>query len=71
MLERQELKEIAWRNVDHRGSFGSCRCGRYKNIFGKIFDDVCGCTFRIDNPCSEDLLFMKEMVNIRLKELSA
>lgn len=67
----QELKEIAWRNVDHCSSCGSCGGGRYKNIFGKIFDDVCGCTFRIDNPCSEDLLFMKEMVSIRLKELSA
>ena len=64
----QELKEIAWRNVDHCGCCGSCDGGRHKNIFGKNFDDVCGCTFRIDNPCSEDLLFLKEMVNIRMKE---
>jgi len=31
-----------------------------------VIEDAFGCTFRIDNPCSEDLLFMKEMVNIRL-----
>lgn len=46
----QELKEIAWKNVDH---CGSCGGGRHKNLFGKIFEDVCGCTFRIDNPCSD------------------
>lgn len=63
-----ELKEIAWRKVDHCGHCGSCGGGRYKNIFGKVFNDVCGCTFRIDNPGSEDLLFLKEMVHIRMKE---
>lgn len=64
----QELKENAWRNVDHCGNCGSCGGGRYKNIFGKVFNDVCGCTFRIDNPNSEDLFFLKEMVNVRMKE---
>ena len=38
-------------------------------IFGKEFDKVCGCTFRIDNPNSEDLKFMKIMVQIRKKEI--
>ena len=36
----QELKEIAWRNVDHCDYCGSCSGERYKNIFWKIFDDV-------------------------------
>ena len=38
-------------------------------IFGKEFDDVCGCTFRIDNPKQEDLSFLKKMVEIRVKEI--
>ena len=40
-----------------------------RQIFGREFDYVCGCTFRIDNPKNEDLLFMKKMVEIRMKEI--
>ena len=43
---------------------------RHKIIFGKVFDDVCGCTFRIDNPKREDLSFLKEMAKIRIKEIT-
>ena len=63
------VKEAAWRYVDHCGHCGSCGGGRRKVIFGKEFDDVCGCTFRIDNPKNDDLLFMKKMVEIRKKEI--
>lgn len=35
----------------------------------KEFDDICGCTFRIDNPRAEDLLFLKKMVEIRINEV--
>ena len=38
-------------------------------IFGKKFDEVCGCTFRVDNPTEEDVEFLKFMVDIRIKEI--
>ena len=66
-----EGKETAWRYVDHCGQCGSCGGGRRKVIFGKKFDDVCGCTFRIDNPKYEDLPFLKKMVEIRRKEINS
>ena len=28
----------------------------------KEFNDVCGCTFRIDNPKSDDLYFLKKIL---------
>lgn len=65
------IKASAWKYVDHCGHCGSCGGGRHKVIFGKEFDDVCGCTFRIDNPQNEDMPFLKEMVAIRLKEISS
>lgn len=40
-----------------------------KNIFGKIFDDVCGCTFRIDNADKNDLPFLKKMIELRISEI--
>lgn len=64
-----ELKVTAWKHVDTCGNCGSCNGGRKKIIFGKKFDRVCGCTFRIDNPDAEDLPFMKKMVEIRKKEI--
>lgn len=66
---RDEIKETAWKYVDHCKNCGSCGGGRRKVIFGKEFKDVCGCTFRIDNPKIEDLLFLKKMVEIRMREI--
>lgn len=66
-----EMKETAWKYVDHCGHCGSCGGGRYKVIFGKEFDDVCGCIFRIDNPKYEDLVFLKKMVELRVKEIES
>lgn len=63
----QEIKETAYSHVDHCGMCGACGGGRKKNIFGKEFDDICGCTFRVDNPNHEDLVFLKEMVKISMK----
>lgn len=65
------IKETAWKYVDHCDRCGSCGGGRHKIIYGKEFEDVCGCTFRIDNPKDEDMSFLKEMVDIRMKEISA
>ena len=67
--KKEEIKEKAWKYVDHCGNCGSCNGGRRKVIFGKEFDDVCGCTFRVDNPASGDLLFLKKMVELRKKEI--
>lgn len=63
-----ELKENAWKHVDRCGHCGSCGGGRHKIIFGKNFDDVCGCTFRVDNPKQEDLPFLKKIVEIIIDE---
>lgn len=69
-IDDAEVKEAAWKYVDYCIQCGSCGGGRRKVIFGKDFNDVCGCTFRIDNPKNEDLLFLKKMVEIRMKEIS-
>lgn len=63
------IKETAWKYVDHCRHCGSCSGGRCKIIFGKEFADVCGCTFRIDNPMYNELSFLKTMVEIRIKEI--
>lgn len=64
-----KLKNTAWKHVDLCAHCGSCSGGRNKTVFGKEFSNVCGCTFRIDNPDRNDLIFMKKMVEIRKKEL--
>ena len=64
-----KVKEVAWNYANHCCHCGSCGGGEKKIIFGKEFDDICGCTFRIDNPRAEDLLFLKRMVEIRINEV--
>ena len=64
-----ELKEIALEHVDICGNCGSCGGGRPKTIFGKKFDRVCGCTFRVDNPGEKELLFLKKLIEIRKREI--
>lgn len=66
-----ELKRVAWSHIDHCGHCGSCPGGRRKTIFGKEFSDICGCTFRVDDPCADDLDFLKTMVDIRIQEILA
>ena len=68
-LADSEVREIAWKYINHCKQCGSCSGGKSKTVFGKVFDDVCGCTFRIDNPTSEDLPFLKEMVEMHKKEI--
>ncbi len=63
------IKESAWRHIDHCGSCGSCGGGRRKTVFGKVFENVCGCTFRVDNPDHDDMAFLKVMVDIGIKEM--
>ena len=64
-----ELRETAWKYIDFCGNCGSCVGGRHKVIFGKEFDNVCVCTFRVDNPNADVLPFMKKMVQIRKEEI--
>lgn len=59
-----EIKSSAWNHIDFCSHCGSCGGGRRKTIFGKEFDGVCGCTFRVDNPQWSDLLFLKKMVEL-------
>ena len=77
MLERyedyivdEEIKTIAWKNIDLCGNCGSCGGGKSKIIFGKVFDKVCGCTFRVDNPSLNDLTFLKTIVNLKINEIT-
>lgn len=65
----EKIKETAWKHIDRCGHCGSCGGGRHKVIFGKEFNDVCGCTFRVDNPDPEDLMFLEKMAEIRKKEI--
>ena len=60
------VQELAWKYVDRCIHCGSCGGGIRKVIFGKEFADVCGCTFRVDNPKQEDLVFLKKMVELQI-----
>lgn len=64
-----DIKEAAWKYADRCGHCDSCSGGRKKIIFGREFSDICGCTFRIDNPSSSDLKFLKHMVHMRINEI--
>ena len=65
----ERTKKFAYKYVDRCDHCGSCGGGRHKVIFGKEFNDVCGCTFRIDNPSFDDLFFLKKIAEIRIKEI--
>lgn len=64
-----DIKNTAWRYVDLCGNCGSCGGGKSKIIFGKVFDRVCGCTFRVDNPVLNDLSFLKTLVDLKIEEI--
>lgn len=59
-----KIKNTAWKHIDFCGHCGSCSGGKSKVVFGKEFPEVCGCTFRIDNPGRNDLPFLKKMVEL-------
>lgn len=61
-----EMKETAWRHVDFCANCGSCGGGTRKTIFGKEFDNVCGTTFRFDNPNTEDIECAKKLAELRM-----
>ncbi len=52
----EELKEIAWKHVDPCASLvhaAEAKKGRLR----RMFENVCQCTFRFDNPDAYDLRF--------------
>lgn len=59
-----KIKEEAEKHIDFCCNCGSCAGGKSKTVFGKKFNGVCGCTFRIDNPNTGDLSFLKNMFEI-------
>lgn len=65
----EEIKNIGWKYVDLCGNCGSCGGGKNKIVFGKSFERVCGCTFRVDNPKAGDLPFLKKMVDLRKNDI--
>lgn len=62
-----EIKKFAWSHIDYCGNCGSCGGGKQKVIFGKTFENVCSCTFRVDNAQTRDLPFLKKIIDIRIK----
>ncbi len=66
----ENTKQVAFNNVDECGRCGSCGGGKSKIIFGREFDAVCGCTFRIDNPQLSDLPFIKYMIETTAKQIN-
>lgn len=65
----QDIKAVAWEHIDFCRNCCSCDGGKQKVVFGKIFENVCGCTFRVDNATLKDLEFLKKMVEIRVNEI--
>lgn len=63
------IKAVAWKNIDLCGNCGSCGGGQSKKVFGKTFDRVCGCTFRIDNPTAKDIPFLEKIVEIKIIDI--
>lgn len=59
-----QIKEEAWKHMDFCCNCGSCAGGKIKTVFGKEFNGVCGCTFRIDNPNINDLSFLKNLFEL-------
>ena len=65
------LKEAFWQSVDFCGSCGFCSGGTRKIIFGREFDNVCGTTFRFDNPDRTAIKCAIKMVELRKNDISA
>lgn len=65
----EALIEVGCSHIDFCGFCGACGGGRDRVILGRTFENVCNCTFRLDNPTSDSLSFMKKMVEIRKADI--
>ncbi|MBE6936677.1 MAG: hypothetical protein E7458_09355 [Ruminococcaceae bacterium] len=63
------VRETGWRYVDFCRYCGSCGGGRPRTVFGRRFDEVCGCTFRVDDAGTAELPFLREMVRLRMEDI--
>ena len=61
----EQIKEIAWNHID----FGTCGGGLTRKIFGKVFNPVCGTTFRFDNPDEDTLKCIKRLEELRKRDI--
>ena len=69
----EKTKETAWKNIDFCGNSseacGGCMGRTRKIIFGKEFDNVCGITFRFNNPNADAVECLKKIVAIRKHDI--
>lgn len=65
----EELKQVAYSNIDYCVHCGSCSGGKRKIIFGREFDNVCMCVFRFTNPDEQEFNLIKELINARKKSI--
>lgn len=62
-----KTKVFALEHINYCGDCGFCNGVETKKIFGEMFENVCSCTFRIDNPQLNDLRFLKKLVGLRIR----
>lgn len=60
-----ELKCLAWDNVDYCVHCGSCSGGTRKVLFGREFSNVCRTKMRFTNPSQQAFNLIKELVCAR------
>jgi len=69
----ERSKETAWGHIDFCGNTGEacggCKGRLRKTVFGKDFDNVCGNTFRFDNPDANAVECMIKLVAIRKRDI--
>jgi len=68
-----QSKKTAWDNIDFCGNngeaCGGCTGRTRKAIFGKDFNNVCGTTFRFNNPNEDAVKCMMKLVTIRKRDI--
>ena len=67
----EHIKKIAWENVKNcsEDCGGDCKPGRRKRVLGKEFDHLCASALLFENPDSEALECVKEMVLARKHDI--
>lgn len=64
-----ELKLIAWNNVDYCVNCGSCSGGKTKLIFGKEFKNVCRTAMIFTNPDKLEFDLIKKLICFRKSDV--
>jgi len=67
----ERTRDIVWAHVNFCANCGGgCNPGTTKTVLGKVFDEVCSSTLAYTNPDANALARAKEMVNVRIKDLT-